>query len=230
MPGKQTKKVVLFIVEGPSDETALSTVLYRIFSNDQTRFFVVHGDVFTKKDVSPNKIVIEVGAQIKKFMDTYHFNKSDIKQVIHLTDTDGVFIPETAIAEECVEGKKYPYYAESCILTPNPRGIIFLNVQKCQNLQRFVATGQVCNIPYRLYYFSCNLDHVLYNQINLSDSEKQLMAENFDEQYADNAEAFIRFVRDSDFSVGGSYIDSWKFIETGINSLQRYTNLGLLFG
>lgn len=36
------KKIMLFIVEGPTDETALSTVLSRIFSSDTVRFQVVH--------------------------------------------------------------------------------------------------------------------------------------------------------------------------------------------
>lgn len=229
MPVKGSKKVILFIVEGPSDETALSTVLCRIFSTEKTRFFVVYGDVFTQNGIFPNKIVSAVGAQVKKFMDMYHFRPSDIEKVIHLTDTDGAFIPKDAIVEECVEGKEYPHYAESRILTPDPQGIIFRNKIKSENLQRMVATGQIRKIPYRLYYFSCNLDHVLYNQTNLSDEEKRRMAEDFDARYADDAEAFIHFIKDSDFSVGGLYKDSWKFIETDTNSLQRHTNLGLLF-
>ena len=38
------KKIMLFIVEGPTDETSLSTVLSRIFSSDTVKFQVVHGD------------------------------------------------------------------------------------------------------------------------------------------------------------------------------------------
>ena len=36
------KKVMLFIVEGPTDETSLSTVLNRIFSSSTVKFQVVH--------------------------------------------------------------------------------------------------------------------------------------------------------------------------------------------
>ena len=42
------KKIMLFIVEGPTDETALSTVLNRIFSSESVKFQVVHGDVLTQ--------------------------------------------------------------------------------------------------------------------------------------------------------------------------------------
>ena len=34
----KTKKVILFIVEGPTDEDALSPVLKKIFQNEEVRF------------------------------------------------------------------------------------------------------------------------------------------------------------------------------------------------
>ncbi len=61
------KKIMLFIVEGPTDETALSTVLSRIFSSDTVRFQVVHGDVLTQDFVGPDKMVAAVNEQIKRF-------------------------------------------------------------------------------------------------------------------------------------------------------------------
>ena len=39
------KKVMLFIVEGPTDETSLSTVLNRIFSSSTVKFQVFSADV-----------------------------------------------------------------------------------------------------------------------------------------------------------------------------------------
>ena len=40
-----TKKVILFIVEGPTEETALGSVLERCFDSDRVRFDVIHGDI-----------------------------------------------------------------------------------------------------------------------------------------------------------------------------------------
>lgn len=62
------KKVVLFIVEGPTDETSLSTVLNRIFSSSTVKFQVVHGDILTRDFTSSDKIVAAVWAQVKEFM------------------------------------------------------------------------------------------------------------------------------------------------------------------
>ena len=62
------KKVMLFIVEGPTDETSLSTVLNRIFSSSTVKFQVVHGDVLTRDFTSSDKIVVAVWEQVKEFM------------------------------------------------------------------------------------------------------------------------------------------------------------------
>lgn len=84
------KKVMLFIVEGSTDETSLSTVLSRIFSSSTVKFQVVHGDVLTHDFTSSNKIVTAVWEQVKDFMGSV-YKKSDICRIVHLTDTDGVF-------------------------------------------------------------------------------------------------------------------------------------------
>ena len=57
------KKVMLFIVEGPSDETSLSTVLNRIFNSSTVKFQVVHGDVLTRDFTESDKIVAAVWEQ-----------------------------------------------------------------------------------------------------------------------------------------------------------------------
>ena len=49
------KKVMLFIVEGPTDETSLSTVLNRIFSSATVKFQVIHGDILTRDFTSSDK-------------------------------------------------------------------------------------------------------------------------------------------------------------------------------
>ena len=39
------KKVVVVIVEGPSDENAIGGVLKEFFSSEEVQFAVVHGDI-----------------------------------------------------------------------------------------------------------------------------------------------------------------------------------------
>ena len=118
------KKVMLFIVEGPTDETSLSTVLNRIFSSATVKFQVIHGDILTRDFTSSDKIVAAVWEQVKEFMGSI-YRKSDICRIVHLTDMDGVFIPDDAVVEnDTVEIDTPPYYTETQIQMPNRAGFL----------------------------------------------------------------------------------------------------------
>ena len=220
------KKIMLFIVEGPTDETSLSTVLSRIFSSDTVKFQVVHGDVLTRDFVAPDRIIAAVNEQIKLFRGNI-YKPSDFCKVVHLADTDGAFIPEDAVVAEAVEGRQYPFYTDTQILTPEPANIIDRNARKGRNIAKLASTGRVGGIPYSFYYFSCNLDHVLHGRNNLSEAEKIACSRDFDLQYADDPNAFIRFMRDESFAVQGTYQETWTFIRQGTRSLERHSNFGI---
>lgn len=220
------KKIMLFIVEGPTDETALSTVLSRIFSSDSVRFQVVHGDVLTQDFVAPDKIIAAVNEQIKLFRGNI-YKPGDFCKVVHLADTDGVFVPDDAVIKEDVEGKNYPFYTDTQILTPVPANIIDRNTRKSRNISKLSSIGRIGGIPYSFYYFSCNLDHVLHGSNNLSEAEKIARSRAFDLQYADAPNAFIRFIKDESFAVQGTYSETWAFIKQGVRSLERHSNFGI---
>lgn len=76
---------------------------------------------------------------------------------------------------------------------------------------------------------SCNLDHVLYNKQNSADSEKEEDALVFAKRYKDDMSGFLTFISESEFSVKGSYRESWSFIKQEAHSLNRYSNLGICF-
>ena len=74
------------------------------------------------------------------------------------------------------------------------------------------------------------MEHVLHNiSKNLSNEQKKDLSESFDLKYEDKLEEFISFINDSEFAVGGDYKQTWDFIKQGINSLNRYSNIHLLF-
>ena len=222
------KKILLFIVEGPTDETSLSTVLSRIFSSDEIKFHVVHGDVLTRNFAGTDGIKKAVYAQIKSFCDRSWgiYNLKDICRVVHLTDTDGVFVTDEAVIKEDIKGKKYPFYTDSQILTPKPANIIDRNVRKSSNIAKLSSTGRIGGIPYSFYYFSCNLDHVLYDKRNSTDDEKERNAYSFAKRYKGDREGFVEFICNSDFSVG-TYQETWAFIKQGVHSLERHSNFGI---
>lgn len=138
---------------------------------------------------------------------------------------DGAYIPSENIILDL--GRDEIYYESDGIHTPDQQGIMERNKQKADNLYRLRGTGKIWQVPYRVYYMSCNLDHVLHNKRNSTDDEKEADAYAFAKKYKNNVKGFVNFICDSDFSVNGDYKESWTHIEKGLNSVDRYTNLGI---
>lgn len=85
------------------------------------------------------------------------------------------------------------------------------------------------NIPYSVYFMSCNLDHVLYDVLNISQDEKEKRSHAFAKMYKGKFDDFFEYISKSDFSVKGKYKETWNFIQQGLNSLNRHSNLHLSF-
>ena len=136
MMAADTKKVILFIAEGPTDEDALSPVLKKIFQNSHVRFHVVHGDLTSDFTVDNSNAVKTVNSHIKMELDRYGFKRSDIIRVIHLIDTDGAFIPNANVVAGDVE---HIQYEENQIVTKSVLRTIARNEQKQRVLSKEVA-------------------------------------------------------------------------------------------
>ncbi len=222
------KKVIAFIVEGPSDEAAIGTIMKEYFSNNEVQFVVVHGDITLKDYVSIDDILIKINEQIEGVKNRYRYHQEDFIKIIHIADMDGVYISEMDIREADVV--EIQYY-EDHIDAKSVSAIVERNKKKGDILYKLRRTGKVNGIPYRIYFNSCNLEHVLYGELKCySDDEKQRLSDEFAEQYEGKADEFIEFISDSDIAVQGTYQKTWDFIEKDKNSLSRYTNMHLIFG
>lgn len=222
-----TKKIILFIVDGPTDEDALSPVLKKIFQNTQVRFHVVHGDITSDMRVNNANAVSTVNAHVKMEMDRYGLKRSDIIRVIHLIDTDGAFIPKQNVIADDIEKTQYQ---ENQIVSRYPGKIIERNERKTRIVNRLYSAKKVGGISYAVYYFSRNLEHVLHgSEDSLSDDQKVDYADEFADRYLENPDDFVQFLSNSDFTVQGSYGETWRFIFDGTNSLHCHCNLHLLF-
>lgn len=217
------KKVVLVIVEGSSDDTALGVMLNQIFDKDKVHVHIMHGDITTRKGVRSDNIVAKIGDEVRKYANSNHYTSRHFKQIIHIVDMDGAYLPKENVILD-LEHDKISYESDG-IHTPDQQGIIERNKQKTDNLYRLRGTGQIWQVPYRVYYMSCNLDHVLHNKRNSTDDEKETDAYAFAKKYKNDVEGFVNFICNSDFSVNVDYKESWAYIEDGLNSINRYTNL-----
>ena len=214
------KKIVFVIVEGPSDEEALGVLINRIYDSKAVYVHVMHCDITTEFDVNPSNIVVKIGSLVKRFAGRT-FKSGDFSQIIHITDMDGAFIPDDAIVEDAAASKHL--YSVTEIRTQRKNVIEDRNRRKRDNLNRLSSTSKVWNIPYRIYYMSCNLDHALYGKLNSSDEEKEEDAYQFAKQYRNDIPGFLKYIRESEFAVGPHYKESWEYISEGLHSLERHT-------
>jgi len=219
------KKIVLVIVEGASDETALGVALTQLFDKDTVHIYIMHGDITTRKGVKSQNIIAKLGNDVTAFAKSGHYSAKDFKQIIHIVDTDGAYIPDEEIIEE--KEIKGVFYKSDGIHTVDVKGIIMRNLQKRENILRLRANSKIWNIPYRVYYMSCNLDHVLYNKRNSTDEEKETNAYAFAKKYRNNADGFIKFICESEFSINGDFKSSWEYIEKEMNSINRHSNFSI---
>ena len=225
------KKVLLFIVEGQSDEAALDGVLSRLLNNEKIRFHVVKGDITTSERQGNTSIKTLVNGQVRKFMTSYHLQPKDILQVVHLMDTDGVFVPESAIIEDR-EISRFEY-TSTTITASSKDAVRRRNASKSNNMLQLARMGTTYkNIPYEAYYCSRNLEHVLHDiEGDCSPDEKLKLSDLFDEQYRDYPAAFLTFISSVPPAVPCcDYDDSWNYISQpdALHSLERGCNLHIL--
>ncbi|MDU6629399.1 MAG: hypothetical protein E6496_03245 [Lachnoanaerobaculum sp.] len=223
---KREKKVVMVIVEGPSDENAIGGVLKEYFSSKEVQFAVVHGDITSDFATTKDNVLIKIGDKVEEIRNKYGYRPDDFVSIIHITDTDGAF------TKDCIRqsGVKDIQYYEDHIEADDVSKVEKRNKHKSEILSKLYSTGKVKDINYRIYFNSCNLEHVLYDELkDFTDEEKQTLSDDFAEEYEGEVEAFIEFISNPDFAVIDNYKNTWRFIEKDMNSLHRHSNMHLIF-
>lgn len=219
------KKVVFVIVEGPSDDTALSLFFNRIYDKNTVHVDIRHGDITSDYNIpiaSINKALTDI---VKNYANSMHFKKSDFQEVIHIVDMDGAYVGDECIVYDDVDEIQYLPDEIRCL---EPEKMIERNDHKRKKLDKIQRLTKIWGtVDYQVYYMSCNLEHVLFDKMNCSDKEKEILAHQFSKKYKDHIADFVDFMCDSQFSVTDSYLQSWKFIKNDNESLHRHSNLGI---
>lgn len=229
-----TKKVVLVLVEGEAEETVLTEYLEELFDEQEVFIDVQNGDILTDWHRDKN-IKNAVGDVIKAYLKKTKFKASDLKWVFQITDSDGAYIPNDCIR---IDSAYELFYTDDAILVGNEQKRLHIeqrNEQKSKNMNILSTTSYFnlnrVKIPYNLYYFSTNLDHVLWGERNELSHEKTRKAEQFIENLEMPFEQFLwtySAIPHHDVSQQ-SYKESWHILSEEVNSLKRLTNVTLLF-
>ena len=234
-----TKKVLLIIVEGQTEQIILEDYLDAYFADTTIRFDVQREDVLTKWDAHkriPN-IKNSVIRVIQSYLDKYKFLAKDLTAVVHITDADGCFIaPECVRVDENIEQKLF--YTEDAILVKSDKRkeqIEQRNEMKARNARILIANDYFSinrlKVPYQLFYFSTNLEHVLWDERNEIPTEKIHKADEFIENLSGTIEEYLKAYLpvDDELPYREKMKKSWSFLMEGCHSLQRGTNVPLLF-
>lgn len=105
------------------------------------------------------------------------------------------------------------------------------NLRKRDIVNTLISTKTVyVSVPYRVFFFSGNLEHVLHDRPHVEDSEKINLAKLFELKYEDHPSEFIEFMCNSSFASNMDYRERWKHIQTIDHEIKRFTNFDIVIG
>ena len=226
------KKFIVLLVEGITEENALAPALKEVESKLNVRFKIMDGDPFT--DVSNTKKSSKniIGSIVSSFKKRYKLQSKDIVFIAQLTDSDGVFVDEDQIiiadSIQNIDGKIYGSSVIKVRDIKKKEQINRRNSIKKERLTVLTNTHEIANSPFQIFYFSRNLEHVLFGiPLLCDDQDKSDEAWEFSENHK-TFDALKDFFNQEEIKVPGYYEDTWDYIKEGTHSLERNSNFHLL--
>lgn len=251
--GRNNEKTIrLVLVEGSSDATSLRPYLNPIMGNvkskvavwSPSRYCESRGDFTSDENVDIDNIFDKVMERIDDFLN-YRKHKriyklSHISEVILIFDTDGRYLRDE---KRIIENRNVEYRT----IDPHKGIVKHWSKQKLRrdferkrdNLDFLVECGEIPtgrkdikSIPCSVWFMSSDLEHVLHNKVNVrGDDVKEALSIEFATRFYGNLAGFKEFI--SELTVpGASNEETWDYLRDDHfikRSLERHTNLGLLF-
>lgn len=226
-------KIVLFIVEGRTDELALGRVLSKLVGDSSgcgVKFGITRGDITSSyvfgEEPSSSTIKKRVQSTVRLFLERDKLSWSDLGSIILITDTDGAFV-EDAFVWFNQEKPSLRYFTDH-IETGNVDSLRRRNKCKSSCLKVLVSTFFMTyakrRVPFRVAYMSRNLEHALSDYSQEASTEKKVeLARRFADNYGLNTSEFLELL--AEIAPPGTYQDSWNFISEQSNSLKRGSNM-----
>lgn len=230
-----SRKVVIIIVEGATEEALLYNRLRSLYADHQIRFNIVGGDILYDRE-GLTSIKPAIGNLIKKEIKKSKYLPSDILAVLQICDLDGCFVKSDSIRIDNNQQQNVNY-CENVIKVTNEKikyEIEKRNRVKSSNIEQLISVKQLVNSKYnyRIYYFSRHLEHVIFNEPNPSSGEKVKNVR----AHLQKSDEPIEVVMQEQlpplnigFDDDQRYKESWQYIKKDNHSLHRFTNVSLLF-
>lgn len=157
-------------------------------------------------------------------MREYHINKSDLEGIILVIDIDGIYLNDSAVLED--SSIEHIIYNESTIICKNRDALLKRNARKRDNIAYLLKyVNYLMNVPFKLYFYSCNSEHVLFNELNCSEARKDELS-HIAMKYDDNL--FWETVCNKEVVLSEYYDESWTKLMLIEDKIPRATNLNVL--
>lgn len=236
----KTRKVILFLVEGSSELTALIQPFEEYFKRNAR----VEGEAFfcdvTTVELYGSTSGIQVSSNIKNTVRKYVvelvdrkrlYTWTDLARIIHVVDLDGAFVQDDRVVEQ--SGIQHIVYKHDSIVCADRERILKRNHVKAKNTISLVRTSALMygrrSVPYQVYYMSRNLEHALFGiERDLTDEQKERLSRGFADECRKDPDKLVQTLTDSAVLHAMDYRESWEWAQDGTSSLHRGSNLGLV--
>ena len=237
-----TRRIVLFVVEGPTDADLLLPVFNAMLTSHDARSQEFHCDMLTapnhptefhrRNGFYPKTNPLDtVRRLVVDYLDRNGYPPKYLECVLQVCDLDGAFIPDDHVRDD--PALPDITYLPDAIVTPSPDALISDHRLKQDSASALVSSDYLKlkrnqRVPYRLFYCSRNLEHAFCGlDGTLSDRDKRKHAARIAARYANDPQAFRRLLADLAVMHGnpGDWEQSWRYALEGLHSLQRGSNL-----
>ena len=247
---------VCICVDGPSDIDALKVPFEDLFDqighdDIDVRFRFSdfqnknHGDITSMAGVTTENIEKTIYKYYFKNVDKKtELGWADVTTIIHIIDLDGAYVPRDKIRLFTEEEQAR---ADALITAGKPKNTLYLDdhiavrsnlqqrqdtlLRKRKNIEYLLNLDEITvgkrKVRYALYYFSCNLDHFLHGDANMTGAGKMCSAAEFSRTVTD-ADSLVAYFTGNEFCPDGDYEHTWKLLRRDTASLQRGSNIHLL--
>ncbi len=247
----QSDQNALFVVLTEAFEKKYGEDTIVLFAKIQNDDGTVGGDITSRFGVIPSKLQMLMNKLIiMPCISEHSLMPKYVTEIVQIIDMDGVYIDDSRIIlDKDLAIDDSPLYFENGIYAVDPITIAERNARKRANIETLLdfqkngfaiqnfydngygnkPTTKVFQVPYSLYYFSCNLDHYICGDPNLNKYMKIAKADEFARNLGADMCSFVKhLINDADSVKNVTSDESWDLVMRDNNSLKRLTNINLL--
>jgi hypothetical protein len=226
------EKIIIALVEGPNDEVGLTQLLrYWVkqrYNDREVKLAVVGTDLLQhERPAGPLGMLELVYGQVESFLSKNKLDWENLVEVIEICDVDGVYLNDGLLQNQLGSIE----YREHSIFCADTDYIKNRNARKRANIDELLAHHELQkgnhHLPFSLYYFSCNFEHVFFNSRNNTRQTKRHLALQLDEEFSQNPSHFFEIHFTEDVFPFSTYQESWDALRKETTRIPRCSNLNV---